>query len=144
EPRRKVGILSYDGHVLYEPVERISAPSGLGTLKELEYIKTATTRPFKITLPGPLTLATQITKGGPYRDRLEIAADLATHINRELRALAAGGARNLQLDDVYQSFIMDGKRLVELYDRCFEAVAAERRVLPTSLRGLPGVGLPAR
>jgi methionine synthase II (cobalamin-independent) len=30
EPRRKVGVLSYDGHVFYEPVERISAPAGLG------------------------------------------------------------------------------------------------------------------
>src|SRR5262249_59312725 len=115
-----------------------------GTLKELEYIKTATTRPFKITLPGPLTLATQITKGGPYRDRLEIAADLATHINRELRALAAGGARNLQLDDVYQSFIMDPKHLVELYDRCFDGVAVERRVRAVCFRALGGVRFCAR
>ena len=144
EPRRKVGVLSYDGHVFYEPVERISAPAGLGTLKELEYLRRATTRPFKITLPGPLTLATQITKGGPYRDRLEIAADLATLINRELQALAAGGARNLQLDDVYQSFIMDGKRLVELYDRCFEGVAAERRFWHICFGTLEGFGFGER
>jgi hypothetical protein len=69
EPRRKVGVLSYDGHVFYEPVERITAPEGLGTLKELDYLRRVTTRPFKITLPGPMTLATQVTKGGPYRDR---------------------------------------------------------------------------
>src|SRR5262249_36630341 len=36
EPRRKVGVLSYDGHVIYEPVERITAPAGLGTLGELD------------------------------------------------------------------------------------------------------------
>ena len=77
EPRRKVGVLSYDGHVLYEPVERISAPDGLGTVRELQYLRQVTARPFKITLPGPLTLATQITKGGPYRDRVEVATDLA-------------------------------------------------------------------
>src|SRR4029077_7590950 len=111
EPRGKVGGLPYDGHVFYEPVERISAPAGLGTLKELDYTRKVTTRPFKITLPGPLTLPPQITKCGPYHTRVEIAADLATLINRELRALAAGGARNLQLDDVYQSFIMEPKRL---------------------------------
>src|SRR5438093_12333157 len=62
ESRRKVGVLSYDGHVFYEPVERISAPDGLGTLKELGYLRQATTRPFKITLPGPLTRPPQITK----------------------------------------------------------------------------------
>jgi 5-methyltetrahydropteroyltriglutamate--homocysteine methyltransferase len=140
EPRRKVGVLSYDGHVLYEPVERISAPEGLGALKELEYLRRATTRPFKITLPGALTLATQITRGGPYRDRLEVASDLAALINRELKALAAGGARNLQLDDVYQSFLMEPKRLIELYDRCFDGVAVERRFWHICFGTLEGFG----
>ncbi len=140
EPRRKVGVLSYDGHVLYEPVERISAPEGLGALKELEYLRRATARPFKITLPGPLTLATQITRGGPYRDRLEVASDLAAIINRELRALAAGGARNLQLDDVYQSFLMEPKQLIELYDRCFDGVAVERRFWHICFGTLEGFG----
>src|SRR5262245_32653726 len=143
-PRRKVGVLSYDGHVFYEPVERIAAPEGLGTLKELDYLRRVTARPFKITLPGPLTLATQITKGGPYRDRVEIAADLAAVINRELRALAAGGARNLQLDDVYQSFIMDPKHLVELYDRCFGGVAVERRFWHICFGTLEGFGFGER
>src|SRR5262249_57137374 len=94
------------GRASREPAARTAGPAGLGTLVELDYLRRTTTRSFKITLPGPLTLATQITKGGPYRDRVEIAADLATLINRELQALAAGGARNLQLDDVYQSFIL--------------------------------------
>jgi len=140
EPRRKVGVLSYDGHVFYEPVERISAPEGLGALKELEYLRRATTRPFKIALPGPLTLATQIIRGGPYRDRLEVASDLAAIINRELRALADGGARNLQLDDVYQSFLMEPKRLIELYDRCFDGVAVERRFWHICFGTLEGFG----
>ena len=140
EPRRKVGVLSYDGHVFYEPVERISTPDGLGTLKELHYLRQVTTRPFKITLPGPLTLATQITRGGPYRDRLEVAGDLAPIINRELRALAAGGAENLQIDDVYQSFMMEPKRLVELYDRCFDGVAVTRRFWHICFGTLEGFG----
>jgi len=144
EPRRKVGILSYDGHVLYEPVERITAPAGLGTLAELEYLQRVTTLPFKITLPGPLTLATQITKGGPYRDRVEIAADLATLINHELKALAARGAGYLQLDDVYQSFIMEPKRLVELYDRCFDGVTIERRFWHICFGTLEGFGFGER
>lgn len=144
EPRRKVGVLSYDGHVFYEPVERISAPNGLGAVPELTYLKQVTTRPFKITLPGPLTLATQVTKGGPYRDRLDIAADLATIINRELRALAAAGADNLQIDDVYQSFMMDGKRLVELYDRCFDGVAVRRRFWHICFGTLDGFGFGER
>ncbi len=144
EPRRKVGVLSYDGHVFYEPVERITAPEGLGTLKELDYLRRLTTRPFKITLPGPVTLATQIAKGGPYRDRLEVAADLAPIINRELSALAAAGARNLQIDDVYQSFLMEPKRLVELYDRCFDGVAVERRFWHICFGTLEGFGFGER
>jgi 5-methyltetrahydropteroyltriglutamate--homocysteine methyltransferase len=143
-PRRKVGVLSYDGHVFYEPVERVTAPEGLGTLKELDYLRRVTTRPFKITLPGPMTLATQVTKGGPYRDRAEVAADLAPIINRELRALSAAGARNLQIDDVYQSFVMEPKRLVELYDRCFDGVAVERRFWHICFGTLEGFGFGER
>jgi 5-methyltetrahydropteroyltriglutamate--homocysteine methyltransferase len=126
-PRRRVGILSYDGHVVYEAVERIGAPGGLGTLREIAYLTELTDRPFKVTLPGPLTLATQVRPGGPYRDRVEIAGDLAAVVNREFRALAAAGARLLQLDDVYQHFLMEPKQLVALYNRCFEGVAVERR-----------------
>ena len=126
EARRKVGILAYDGHRPWRPVDRIAAPGGLGTLRELEYMKTATARPFKITLPGPLTLATQIMPGGPYRHRLDIAADLAVLVNTELRALAAAGARNLQIDDVYQSFSMEPKQLIDLYNRCVEGVRVDR------------------
>ena len=124
--RRKVGILSYDAHTFYEPVDRIGAPQGLGMRKELVYLKEVTARPFKLTCPGPLTLATQIVKAGPYRDRVEIAAELAGLINAELRALAAEGARHLQIDDVYQSFSMDPKILVDLYNRCVEGVKVDR------------------
>lgn len=79
-----------------------------------------------MTCPGPLTLATQITKGGPYRDRVEVAADPAGIINAELRGLAAEGARYLQLDDVFQRFSMDPAILVDLYNRCVEGVKVER------------------
>src|SRR5262249_56980420 len=140
EPRRRVGALRSPARVLHEPVDRITAPAGLGTLGELDYLRQVTALPFKITLPGPLTLATQITKGGPYRDRVEIAADLAVLINRELKALAARGARYLQLDDVYQSFIMEPKRLVELYDRCFDGVAVERRFWHICFGAVGGFG----
>jgi 5-methyltetrahydropteroyltriglutamate--homocysteine methyltransferase len=126
-PRRKVGILSYDGHTFYEPVQRITAPDGLGIRRELAYLKEVATRPFKITCPGPFTLATQIRKAGPYRDRFEIASDLATCINAELRALAADGADYIQIDDVYQSFLLEPKQLVELYNRCFDGVTVQRR-----------------
>ena len=125
-PRRKIGILSYDGHTIWQPTGRIGAPRGLGMLRELEYLKRATTKPFKITTPGPLTLATQIRPAGPYKHRLDIAADLATIINAELRALAAAGARNLQIDEVFQSFSMEPKQVVELYNRCVEGVAVDR------------------
>src|SRR5437867_12555070 len=67
EPRRKVGVLSYDGHVFYEPVERISAPDGVGALQELHYLRQTTTRPFEITLPDDRTLATQTSLGGTSR-----------------------------------------------------------------------------
>src|SRR5207253_765089 len=132
EPRRKVGVLSYDGHVLYEPVERISAPDGLGTVRELQYLRQVTARPFKTTLPGPLTLATQITKGGPYRDRVEVATDLAPIINREMagtglwresdcpRELGAG------VLDLKNFYVESPELVARRIRRMLESVPAER------------------
>jgi len=133
-------VLSYDGHVFYEPVERISAPEGLGALKELEYLRRATTRPFKITAPGAAHARDQITRGGRTAIGSRSHRTWRPIINRELRALAAGGARNLQLDDVYQSFLHGA----EAAHRALRPVLRRRRggapVLAHLLRHAGGFG----
>lgn len=105
---RKLGAAGYDMVPQYRAAGRISAP-GLGIVEEFTFARTLTDQPLKVTCPGPLMLALQIQpEGGPYRDRFEIAADLAQIVNVELHRCADAGARIVQLDDPSFSFHRSG------------------------------------
>ncbi|MGH2350463.1 MAG: cobalamin-independent methionine synthase II family protein [Chloroflexota bacterium] len=126
---RKLGAAGYDMVPQFRAVERLSldpeaqdrAPpaAGLGIAEEQVFARTLTRRPLKITCPGPLMLALQVQPdGGPYRDRFEIAADLAQIVNAELHrcvdAITASASDPasppvvVQLDDPSFSFHRSG------------------------------------
>lgn len=100
-PQRKLGVVSYDSAPRFETVERVSAPEGLGLVREYTYVRTLTDRPVKVCCPGPLTLALPITPKGGYAggDYLPLLYDLAGLVNRELRQLVAAGATFVQIDE---------------------------------------------
>ena len=92
-----------------QAIARLPQAGGLGIVEEYTFARTLTDRPLKVTCPGPLMLALQIQPdGAPYRDRFEIAADLAGLINAELHRCADAGARIVQLDDPSFSFHRSG------------------------------------
>jgi 5-methyltetrahydropteroyltriglutamate--homocysteine methyltransferase len=98
-PQRKVGIPGHDQRESYEAVEPVKAPNGLGLVVEYQYLRKRTTRPIKMPIPGPYTLAGRIKPGKVYKDRLEVAYALADIINAEIRALVAEGADFIQVDE---------------------------------------------
>lgn len=98
-PQRKVGIAGHDQRESYEAVEAVKAPHGLGLVAEYQYLRGRTNRAIKMPIPGPYTLAGRIKPGGIYKDRLEVAYELANIINAELKALVAAGANFLQVDE---------------------------------------------
>lgn len=57
-----------------------------------------TTRPIKMTLPGPMTIADSIANDH-YADQKQLSADLASALNKEVRALADAGCRYIQIDE---------------------------------------------
>ena len=57
-----------------------------------------TDRAVKITMPGPMTI-TDTTVDVHYDDRRALGRDLATALNREVRALADAGCRHIQIDE---------------------------------------------
>ncbi|WGF88832.1 hypothetical protein [Marinivivus vitaminiproducens] len=59
----------------------------------------ATTRPVKVVLPGPMTLAAAVEDRHYQGDARARGADLADALNRELRTLAAAGCRHIQIDE---------------------------------------------
>lgn len=122
---RKVGVLAYDSQHHFDAMERVTAPNGLGLREEFAYTMQRTSRPIKVPVPGPLTLATHIEKGVAYSSRRDISYDLCKIINAELRTVVEAGAEYVQIDEVFQVFSMRPEVLVECYNRCVDGVKAK-------------------
>ncbi|HUE76079.1 MAG TPA: cobalamin-independent methionine synthase II family protein [Chloroflexota bacterium] len=123
---RRLGAVGYDQVPGQDAHERITAPSGLGIVADYKYALGRTNRPLKATCPGPLTLTLPIKQLGPYADRIEVAADFATIINAELKALVAAGARHIQLDEPsFSYFDVPTATLVELFNAAVAGVDAK-------------------
>ena len=80
-------------------------------------------RPIKITLPGPLSII-DTTANLYYRSERELAFDLATALNFEIRALAAAGCRYIQIDEpLFVRKVDDALAFgIECLERCFDGV----------------------
>jgi 5-methyltetrahydropteroyltriglutamate--homocysteine methyltransferase len=120
-PRRRLGPYLYDSTPVYETVERVTAPEGLGTVEEYRFAVTRTGRPVKVAVPGPLTLTNAVRIVDAYRDRDDLVADLVQVVNAELRALAVAGCRFVQVDEPsYSLYWADPGQIVD----CFNATVA--------------------
>jgi 5-methyltetrahydropteroyltriglutamate--homocysteine methyltransferase len=96
---RRWGPPAHDQRSKYLCVAPLQAPKGLGLVEEYRRLRSITTAPVKVPVPGPYTLAGCLQDGDIYRDRREITAALLPLINRELKDLAAAGMEFLQLDE---------------------------------------------
>jgi 5-methyltetrahydropteroyltriglutamate--homocysteine methyltransferase len=65
---------------------------------DLRFLRAATARPVKITLPGPFTMSRQALNEA-YSQASELAMDLAVAVNDEIRDLFAAGADVVQIDE---------------------------------------------
>jgi 5-methyltetrahydropteroyltriglutamate--homocysteine methyltransferase len=67
---------------------------------DLKFLKRHTTRPTKITVPGPFTMSQQ-AQNDFYPSEEEAAMDYAAAVNEEIRELFAAGADIVQIDEPY-------------------------------------------
>ena len=126
EPLRKVGFYSHDSSVRYRPTGRLGAPRGLGIVDEFLYLKAHTRKPMKVTCTGPLTMTMPIELGTVYKDRIELAAEVAHVINAELKALVAAGADFIQIDEPSYALLPGAmKEWVELFNAAVDGVKAK-------------------
>ncbi len=122
--RRKLGPWGYDQQTRYEAVGRIEVPAtGLGIVKEFEYLKAHATRRTKATCAGPLTFGSRIHPGGMYRSVVEVAERFAEVINQELKALVAAGADWIQIDEPARGNV-SGEEMARLFNLATEGVRA--------------------
>ncbi|HLH24888.1 MAG TPA: methionine synthase [Chloroflexota bacterium] len=98
-------------------------------LDGLRFLRAHTTRPVKVTMPGPMTIA-DTAHDAYYGDERACAAALAAAINAEARALAAAGADVVQIDEPAFNVYPDKAEAwgIELLDRCLEGVTARTAV----------------
>ena len=74
------------------------APGAPFLVEDWRRAQTASERPVKITLPGPLTVADTVADRH-YGDERRLGAAVAEALNVEVRALAAAGCRWIQIDE---------------------------------------------
>jgi 5-methyltetrahydropteroyltriglutamate--homocysteine methyltransferase len=100
-PGRLLGPSGHDQQHRFEVVEPITAPTGLGVVTEYVYARSRTSKPLKMTIPGPFTLSGRLASGPGqvYPDRLSAAWAFVPILNAELRALAAAGVDFVQVDE---------------------------------------------
>lgn len=100
-PDRRLGAGGHDQQHRFAVTEPIAAPDGLGVVDEFRYAVTRTTRPLKVTIPGPYTLSGRLRTGPGevYPDRQAAAEAFVPILRDELVALVASGATIVQIDD---------------------------------------------
>ncbi len=103
----------------------ISETEHLGILEEFLYLKAHTQKPIKVTCTGPLTMTMPIELGNVYKDRIELAAEVAHVINAELKALVAAGAEFIQIDEPSYAFLPGSmKEWVAVFNEAVDGVKA--------------------
>jgi 5-methyltetrahydropteroyltriglutamate--homocysteine methyltransferase len=117
-PRRRLGAYLYDSTGHFETTGPVSAPRGLGTVEEFRFAAGRTSKPVKVAVAGPLTLANAIHLSAGYAGREALLADLVQIVRREVQALAAAGCRFIQIDESYyqHQFSQRPELIAEVYD----------------------------
>ena len=124
-------------------VARLGWPVGGIQRRSFEFLKGATTRTPKVTIPAPSMLHFRGGRGGVdaavYPDMDEFFADLVAVYRAEVMDLAAAGCRYLQLDETNLAYLCDPRmrdrvkslgedpdRLPSLYARLINGAIADR------------------
>jgi 5-methyltetrahydropteroyltriglutamate--homocysteine methyltransferase len=100
-PERRLGPGGHDQQHRFEVLVPIAAPNGLGVVEEYGAARTRTTRPLKVTLPGPYTLSGRLRTGPGeiYATRVAAAEAFVPILQAELRDLRDAGATIIQIDE---------------------------------------------
>ena len=108
------------------PVPLVSGPIrriGPIEVQDAGFLRRHTTRPVKITLPGPFTM-TQQAENAFYPDARSLAMDYADAVNAEIKGLFAAGVDVVQLDEPYlQARAQDAKSYaIDAINRALDGV----------------------
>ena len=95
-------------------------------VRDVEFLRTLTERPIKITVPGPFTM-TQQAQNDHYPDAGSLTLAYAEAVNEELLDLKAAGADVVQIDEPYLQARPEQAReyAVEAIDRALRGIEGD-------------------
>jgi 5-methyltetrahydropteroyltriglutamate--homocysteine methyltransferase len=95
-------------------------------VRDVEFLRSITTRRIKITVPGPFTM-TQQAQNDYYDHERSLALAYAEAVNEELRDLKSAGADVVQIDEPYLQARPEPAReyALEAIDRALEGIDGE-------------------
>ena len=119
-------------------VEQLRRPRSV-LVEALRFMKQHTTKPVKVTLPGPMTIADTVADEY-YGDRRKLAAELARLVNEEACELAENGCDIVQFDEPCFNIYVDAVEEwgIRTLEQCAQGVQAK-----TAVHICYGYGIPA-
>jgi len=130
---RKFGPAAHDQRGKNSIVQTITAPNGLGVVKEyLRLKRLAPSGPaLKASVPGPYTLSGRLLPNEEYPDRYAITEALRPIVRKELEELVAAGCKEITVDEPSMScyaYKEDTKRFVDIFNRTVGSVYGKCRL----------------
>jgi 5-methyltetrahydropteroyltriglutamate--homocysteine methyltransferase len=130
---RRFGPAAHDQRGKNTITETLSAPNGLGAVKEFRRLqRLAPPGPtLKCSVPGPYTLSGRLLPNNQYPDRYAITEALLPFVRKELEDLVDAGCREITVDEPSMScyaYKEDTRRFVDIFNRTVSSVAGKCRL----------------
>lgn len=130
---RKFGPPAHDQRGKNSIIDTLTAPNGLGAVKEYTRLKRlAPVGPtLKASIPGPYTLSGRLLPNEKYKDRFAITEALLPIIKKELEDLVAAGCKEITVDEPSMScyaYKEDTKRFVDIFNRTVSSIVGQCRL----------------
>lgn len=130
---RRFGPPAHDQRGKHDIAEKLTAPAGLGCVKEFERLKRlAPAGPIlKTSVPGPYTLSGRLLPGKLYKDRFEVTEAILPLVKKELEDLVAAGCTEITVDEPSMScyaYKEDTKKFVDIFNRTVNSVVGKCRL----------------
>jgi len=127
---RKFGPAAHDQRGKNNIIGELTAPNGLGAVKEyLRLKRLAPAGPIlKASIPGPYTLSGRLVPNATYKNRFEITEALLPMISKELEALVAAGCTEITVDEPSMScyaYKEDTKKFVDIFNRTVKPIVSK-------------------
>lgn len=130
---RKWGPPAHDQRGKHSIVETLTAPDGLGAVKEYKRLERLAPKgpTLKASVPGPYTLSGRLLPNDKYKDRYAITEALLPIVKKELEDLVAAGCREITVDEPSMScyaYKEDTKRFVDIFNRTVSGIVGKCRL----------------